>query len=741
MAIPRSRTPGAARIRSLTTGIVCAALLIAGFGLPAAATSPVDPASATSPAGPVTAAGADGWVVSLGDSFISGEGGRWAGNSEDSEWRVDAGGQNAYSDPAAAAIDKWGQKCHRSTAALVHVGGGQQTLNLACSGAETRTTGSRKNGDFKPGIDFADTADGKGQLTLLKQFAANHTVDTVVLSIGGNDFQFSGVIKTCVLAFLPFWKATPCSKQNDVTKLFSPTGVAATTKNISDAIVRLRTALNDSGQGSAAIIVSTYPNPIPPATETRTKETYIDRLYNNGCPFLNTDMTWAAGTVAPTVSNAVRQAVIDSQVSGIRVLNMDPVVAGHRLCAKNVNTLSNLGKTWTTPGAWDLSEWMTQIRLTSTVGTNYEVQESMHPNWWAERAMRNCFRQMLDPAAGAAAWCSQDPARSFDAALGEPVMRLTSVKPTALAAPAAAAADRSAPPVAASSEVLARGEVRTIPRLIYPVQTGPDAISLTAYKSTVSAFRPLAMYPSSSDSGNVLAYIAEDGTPSNPVRPVVRILIGGVPRINLPATGIPQVTADGRFVVISDGSRVLAFDTVTSRLRTLCANCGSGLMTAALAPDRATVALASTIPLHAEQLLTIRRLSDGALLAATRFQPTGDHALAWDRNSRKVAFSAQLVSNDGTGSVIKFLRRDGRLLPTALHRSGFSYQSPRWFDGSLWAIRLTDAEVRDPNAGAPGNAVRVASAGGVGVPSLRGPVDRVLTGVEGDLLRQATWTR
>jgi hypothetical protein len=140
-------------------------------------------------------------------------------------------------------------------------------------------------------------------------------------------------------------------------------------------------------------------------------------------------------------------------------------------------------------------------------------------------------------------------------------------------------------------------------------------------------------------------------------------------------------------------------------------------------------------------VLTIRRLSDGALLAATRFQPTGDHALAWDRNSRKVAFSTQLISNDGTGSVIKFLRRDGRLLPTALHRSGFSYQSPRWFDGSLWAIRLTDAEVRDPNAGAPGNAVRVASVGGVGVPSLRGPVDRVLTGVEGDLLRQATWTR
>jgi hypothetical protein len=706
--------------------------LVVGFGAPVASAAPISP----------TAAGdGDGWVISLGDSFISGEGGRWAGNSEDSEWRVDAGGQNAYSDPAAAAIDKWGQKCHRSTSALVHVGDGQRTLNLACSGAETTTTGSQRGGDFKPGIDFANTPDGKGQLTLLKEFAASHPVKTVVLSIGGNDFQFSGVIKTCVLAFLPFWKATPCSQQSEVTKLFSPAGVAATTKRISDAIVRLRTALDDSGQGGAAIIVSTYPNPIPPASETRTKETYIDRLYNNGCPFLNTDMTWAAGTVAPTVSNAVRQAVTDSGIGGIRVLNMDPVVAGHRLCAKNVNTLSNLGKTWTTPGAWDLSEWMTQIRITSTVGTNYEVQESMHPNWWAERAMRNCFRRMLDPVAGTTAWCSQDPARSFNAALGEPVMRLTSVRPTSVATPRATTDAQSRPPVAISNEVLSRGEIRGIPGLVYPVQTGPDAISLTAFKSKVSAFRPVAMYPSSSDSGRVLAYIAEDGTPSNPVRPVVRVLIGGVPRAILPATGIPQVTADGSLVVISDGGRVLAYDTVSARVRTLCSNCGTDLLTAAVAPDRATVALLSTIPLHTEQQLTIRRLSDGALLAATRFEPTGDHSLAWDRNSRKVAFSAQVVDNHGTGSVVRFLRRDGRLLTTPFHRAGFSYQSPRWFGGDLWAIRLTDAEVRDPSAGAPGDAVRVVSAAGSAIPTPRGAVDRVLTGIEGDLLRQATWTR
>src|SRR4029450_1493124 len=39
-------------------------------------------------------------IVSLGDSFISGEGGRWAGNTNDNQntWRIDALGPHAYYD-------------------------------------------------------------------------------------------------------------------------------------------------------------------------------------------------------------------------------------------------------------------------------------------------------------------------------------------------------------------------------------------------------------------------------------------------------------------------------------------------------------------------------------------------------------------------------------------------------------------------------------------------------------------
>ena len=42
-------------------------------------------------------------VVTLGDSAISGEAGRWAGNTNDSSTKVDALGSTAYYDNAAAA--------------------------------------------------------------------------------------------------------------------------------------------------------------------------------------------------------------------------------------------------------------------------------------------------------------------------------------------------------------------------------------------------------------------------------------------------------------------------------------------------------------------------------------------------------------------------------------------------------------------------------------------------------------
>src|SRR4051794_41817959 len=96
------------------------------------------------------------WIVALGDSAISGEAGRWAGNTNGSPSRVDALGPNAYGDGASETAEAI-PGCHRSGAAEVHIGVAHG-INLACSGAQTTT--HFDGSTFKPGIDFYSDATG-----------------------------------------------------------------------------------------------------------------------------------------------------------------------------------------------------------------------------------------------------------------------------------------------------------------------------------------------------------------------------------------------------------------------------------------------------------------------------------------------------------------------------------------------------------------------------------------------------
>src|SRR5690242_7330965 len=87
----------------------------------------------------VPAAHADGpgvgtpTIASVGDSYISGEAGRWAGNTNNGSQYVDALGATAYFDNAANTAEQI-NRCHRSKAAEVYIGGGVNGVTLACSG-------------------------------------------------------------------------------------------------------------------------------------------------------------------------------------------------------------------------------------------------------------------------------------------------------------------------------------------------------------------------------------------------------------------------------------------------------------------------------------------------------------------------------------------------------------------------------------------------------------------------------
>src|SRR3954467_11980510 len=199
-------------------------------------------------------ASAHAQVVALGDSAISGEAGRWAGNTNGSASRVDAGG---YNDAIAG--------CHRSTSAEIHIGT-VTSLNLACSGAQTTTHTS--DGNFKPGLDFYnDGAGHKGQALMLQEYAASNPVKAVVVLIGANDYGFADIVQACVLDWLtsPSWWKNYCQDDSDIKSIFSPANVTAITRNVSNAFLNVRTAMRNAHYADSAykILIQTYSSPLP----------------------------------------------------------------------------------------------------------------------------------------------------------------------------------------------------------------------------------------------------------------------------------------------------------------------------------------------------------------------------------------------------------------------------------------------------------------------------------------------
>jgi hypothetical protein len=335
------------------------------------------------------------YVVTVGDSYISGEAGRWAGSSNNSEAPADALGAHAYHDNASGTAELI-PKCHRSRSAEAYIGGGVGGLNLACSGARTTTS---TGDDFKPGIDFYDDGAGHlGQAKILQQFAASHNVTQVVVSIGGNDFNFASIVTQCVTDFLlsPSWNPDYCKDDSSVVANFTSANVTAVRGRIAAAFQNIRAAMQNAGYSDAGwtLLVQTYPSPLPPGSGIRYGQTGYTRQSVGGCGFWNADADWANSTALATINSTVRAAIGQSGLTNTRLLELQSAFNGRRLCEKTVGLYEEVGlSSWTQSTAVDKTEWVNQIRTVTTVGSNYYIQESLHPNYWAQLATRSCVRQ------------------------------------------------------------------------------------------------------------------------------------------------------------------------------------------------------------------------------------------------------------------------------------------------------------------------------------------------------------
>ena len=369
---------------------------------------------------PTTTPPSERWIVTIGDSAISGEAGRWAGNSNDGAWRHDTGA-DAYFDNASNTAETIAG-CHRSKAAEAHIGT-VRSLNLACSGARTTT---QTGGDFKPGLDWYVGPEGRSQVVELQDFASSNDVDAVTILIGANNFGFADIVQQCVTNWLtsPSWWKNYCSDDSSVASRFTGAAIDARTDEVAGVIANVAQAMTNAGHGpdDYTLIIQTYWSPIPRGADIRYSESGWSRQDTGGCGIWNRDADWANDVAVVAMNRALTDGVVRSGVTNYVVLDMEQSMNGHRLCERGVGLLEEVGlSTWTDAGAADLTEWVNQIRTVSTVFGPYQIQESIHSSYWGQLAMRNCLRQAYGDGTVSGGVCTSVGGVN---ALGEPEMSL-----------------------------------------------------------------------------------------------------------------------------------------------------------------------------------------------------------------------------------------------------------------------------------------------------------------------------
>jgi hypothetical protein len=364
------------------------------------------------------------WTASLGDSYISGEAGRWAGNTNGSSSEIDALGSTAYDDNSSGTGELI-PACHRSKSAEVYIGGGVSGENLACSGA--KTSSFTAEGKFKPGLDFYNSGGHEGQALMLQHFAATHNVKLVAVSIGGNNFNFASIVQTCVEDWLltPEWWPAYCSEESSVTNNFSSGNVATQKTAIKNAILNVAQAMTKAGYSSSqyTILVQDYPSPIPNGSGFRYSQSGYTRQVVGGCGFWNKDANYANSTMLPTIDNTVLGAASATGLSNVKTMELAPAFNGHRLCEKGVGLLEEEGlSSWRNAEAVNKTEWINQIRTITAIFPPYEIQEDLHPNYWAQLALRNCLTQAYNSGTPKGGTCTISGSGLNSA--GEPNMSL-----------------------------------------------------------------------------------------------------------------------------------------------------------------------------------------------------------------------------------------------------------------------------------------------------------------------------
>ncbi|MFD9245816.1 GDSL-type esterase/lipase family protein [Streptomyces sp. NPDC059556] len=338
--------------------------LCTAAGLASVAAPPAQAAPGTGPTA----------VVTMGDSYISGEAGRWLGNSltnTGSRNGTDRAWTGSGYDPSRVYGATAGG-CHRSDTAEVRSAGAlaSSLVNLACSGATTANVVRAAQG----GRAYKGEAPQADQLAAV---AASYDVELIALSIGGNDLGFADIIATCAKDYIVWYSYCHDDQQAAVDARID--GVMA---DVGRSVDEIRAVMAGAGYASSdyRIVLQSYPSPIPRAAENRYGESGWTRTNTGGCPFWDADADWARDSLVPQLANRLKGVAV---AKGVQFLDLRDALQGREVCAKASRQVTS-----TAPASGATSEWARWIDSQSTQGL---VQESMHPNAYGQQALGRCL--------------------------------------------------------------------------------------------------------------------------------------------------------------------------------------------------------------------------------------------------------------------------------------------------------------------------------------------------------------
>ncbi|MCM1967105.1 MULTISPECIES: GDSL-type esterase/lipase family protein [unclassified Streptomyces] len=357
-----------------------------GMAVPLVAGALVAGGAGTAVAGPGNGPTA---VVSLGDSYISGEAGRWKGNS------LTNSGNRTGSDRAWVSGSSYDPGkvygataggCHRSDSAEVKSAGplADVAINLACSGAVSQNVFRASNG----GVAFKGEAPQADQLAAV---AASNNVKVIALSIGGNDLGFADIIKECAYDFVLWNSYCYDDQQEGVNAKID--GVMA---DVGKSVDEVRAVMRGAGYADSSyrIVLQSYPSPIPRGAENRYTQSDWSRLNTGGCPFWNRDSDWARDSLVPQIAGRLKAV---AAAKGAQFLDLKDMMQGREVCAKASKQVTTAA-----PASAKTSEWARWIDSSETQGL---VQESMHPNYFGQLAAGRCLALVVAQPAGSGFGC------------------------------------------------------------------------------------------------------------------------------------------------------------------------------------------------------------------------------------------------------------------------------------------------------------------------------------------------